>query len=29
MVIFHTNLGAIYIEVDETNAPITAENFLA
>ena len=29
MVIFHTNLGDIHIEVDETNAPITAENFLA
>ncbi|WP_348760918.1 peptidylprolyl isomerase [uncultured Salinisphaera sp.] len=29
MVIFHTSLGDIHIEVDEANAPITAENFLS
>ncbi|HET7314537.1 peptidylprolyl isomerase [Salinisphaera sp.] len=29
MVIFKTNLGDIHIDVDEHNAPITAENFLA
>ncbi|WP_423823949.1 peptidylprolyl isomerase [Salinisphaera sp. SPP-AMP-43] len=29
MVIFKTNLGDIHIEVDEHNAPITAENFLS
>ncbi|RJS95036.1 peptidylprolyl isomerase [Salinisphaera sp. Q1T1-3] len=28
MVIFTTNLGDIHIEVDETNAPVSAENFL-
>lgn len=28
MVIFKTNLGDIHIEVDEKNAPLTAENFL-
>lgn len=28
MVVFQTNLGDIHIEVDETNAPVTAENFL-
>lgn len=28
MVIFKTNLGDIHIEVDEHNAPITADNFL-
>ncbi|MGB7756314.1 MAG: peptidylprolyl isomerase [Salinisphaera sp.] len=29
MVIFKTNLGDIHIDVDEENAPISAENFLA
>lgn len=29
MVIFKTNLGEIHIQVDEDNAPVTAENFLA
>lgn len=28
MVIFKTNLGDIHIEVDEANAPLTADNFL-
>jgi len=28
MVVFKTNLGDIHIEVDEANAPVTAENFL-
>lgn len=28
MVVFQTNLGDIHIEVDESNAPVTAANFL-
>ena len=28
MVVFKTNLGEIHIEVDEANAPVTADNFL-